>query len=654
MQLRHIEITNFRPYREAEIDLTDTDGHIHIIEGPQGAGKTSLHRAIQWGLYGGEGPVTNYKTNYNETAAELEEEEMGVRIKFRENGRDHLLEREIDRFNHDRKEAEERVILIIDGDKRWKDTNADEYIRDLLPEQLKEFFFLDGEKIQDLIDDERGMRAKKDIETVLKHEAIINARDDLEGLIKDRFENERDRIEEDRRERSELDDAISELREEKRGLKERREELKDERSEVAKGIEDTRREIEQYDEELIEQLDEYDDEIRRLENEKQGALDRMKKAWADLHVGILSETIDRSVGDLDEEEARLERLRSALQKQEVVESLQREARQEGRCPICGNEHVESVLDAHTEGEEVDASEVELTREIGRVREKKKVLLDAPVPEESPNQAAMSVQELRDDIREKEADREEVMSEYGGRPEEGRKERLESNLTSLEKKQDRLDEEWEEVREELDEIDDKIESKRNQKRRKDGQQAYDEILNKIDAAETAIGHLDNIRREHIEQKRDGIKEKMNEVFEVVSRSEFIKGRYQGIEFRGDPGDEDSFVLELVKNNGERKAMQDRPPSAGETQLTALSFIFGLNEYAKYSTTIVFDTVAGRLDLQNSKAQGEFFTTLDEPIMLLVTDAELQKLEPAIEDDIGVHHRIRPTSNMNSELNEVSRR
>jgi DNA sulfur modification protein DndD len=273
---------------------------------------------------------------------------------------------------------------------------------------------------------------------------------------------------------------------------------------------------------------------------------------------------------------------------------------------------------------------------------------------SPNQAATNVQELRDKIREKEGEREEVMSEYGGRPEEGQKERLESNLQSLEEKQRDLDDEWSRVREDLDEIDERVESLRNQKRRKDGQQAYNEILDKIEAAETAIDHLDNIRREHIIQKRDGIKDKMNDVFEVVSQSEFIKGRYQGIDFRGDPGDEDSFVLELIKTNGERKAMEDRPPSAGETQLTALSFIFGLNEYAKYSTTIVFDTVAGRLDLQNSRAQGEFFTTLDEPIMLLVTDAELQKLEPAIEDDIGVHYRIRPTSKMNSELKEVQRR
>lgn len=652
MQLQHIDITNFRPYRNVDIDLTNTDGHIHIIEGPQGAGKTSLHRAIQWGLYGGEGAVTNYKSNFNETAANNEEEEMGVRIKFKENGRDHILEREIDRFDHERPKAEERVVLIIDGDTRHQGEDANDYIRDLLPAQLKDFFFLDGEMIQDLIDDERGMRAKQDIETVLKHEAIINARDDLEALISDRFEAERDRIEGEREERSELDDEIAELREKKRELKERQEELREERAEVAGDIKETREEIKRYDQELIERLNELDDEIRQLESDKQNSLEEMQQSWADLHVGILADTVDDAVDQLREREARFESLRTALQKQEIIESLQQEAK-EGRCPICGNEHVESVEDAHI-GEEVDASEVELTREITDCRRKSKTLRDAPLPPMSPNQAATNVQALREQIRDKEREREEVMSEYGGRPEEGQKERLESNLQSLEEKQRELDEEWSDVRDELEEVDEKIESKRNQKRRKDGQQAYNKILDKIEAAETAIDHLDEIRREHIEQKRDGIKDKMNDVFEVVSQSEFIRGRYKGIDFRGDPGDADSFVLELIKTNGERKAMEDRPPSAGETQLTALSFIFGLNEYAKYSTTIVFDTVAGRLDLQNSRAQGEFFTTLDEPIMLLVTDAELQKLEPAIEDDIGVHYKIRPTSQMNSNLEEVKRR
>lgn len=647
MQLRNIEITNFRPYRDAEVDLIDTDGHIHIIEGPQGAGKTSFHRAVQWGLYGGEGPTTNYKTNWNETARENGDERMGVRIKFEEEGRDHILHREIDRFSHDRQEAHEKRVLIIDGDTRREGEDADEYIRDLLPEQLKEFFFLDGEMIQDLIDDDTGVEVKEDIETVLKHEAIINAREDLQSLIKDRYEPERDRIENERDERSELDDWISELREERRELRERREELKEERQEVADDIEETREELEQYNEELIEELNAYDEAIRDLEREQRETAQQMKEAWEEIHVGILSEPIAEAQEQLREQEEHYEELRTTLQKQDIVQRLQRQVKKEGRCPICGNNHVHDVPDVSFQ-DEVEVSEVELTRKITECRERHRRLSEAPRPDVSPVRAANRVQELREEIRTKEREQEELLQEYGGRPQEGQKEQYEEMLRSLNRKQEELDAEWDEVRERIQELDDEIEQKRNEKQRKDGEQAYKQIRAKIKAAEMTIEHLDEIRHDHIEQKRDNIKDEMNVVFDQVSQSEFIKGRYEGIDFRGNPEDEDSFVLELIKQGGERKAMDDRPPSAGEAQLTALSFIFGLNEWAKYSTTIVFDTVAGRLDLQNSKAQGDFFTTLDEGIILLVTDAELQKLRPAIEADIGRHYRIRPDEEMDSKL------
>lgn len=647
MQLRHIEITNFRPYRAAEVDLTDADGHIHIIEGPQGAGKTSFHRAVQWGLYGGEGPTTNYKTNWNETAREEGDERMGVRIKFEEEGRDHILNREIERFTHGRQEAHEKRVLIIDGDTRREGENADEYIRDLLPEQLKDFFFLDGEMIQNLIDDDTGVEVKEDIETVLKHEAIINAREDLQSLIKDQYEPERDRIENERDERSELDDRISELREERRELRERRDELREERQEVVDNIEETREELEAYNEELIEELNAYDEEIRDLEHDKRETAEQMKEAWEDIHVGILSEPIAEAQEQLREQEEHYEELRSTLQKQDLVQRLQQQVQKEGACPICGNDHVQDVPDVSFQ-DEVEESEVKLTRRITDCREKDRRLADAQRPDVSPVKAANRVQELREEIRTKEQEQDELLQEYGGQPQEGQKEQFEEMLRSLNRKQEELDDEWDQVRERIQELDDEIEQKRNEKQRKDGEQAYKRIRAKIKAAEVAIDHLDTIRHEHIQQKRDNIEEEMNAVFEQVSQSEFIKGRYEGIGFRGEPGDEDSFVLELIKQGGERKAMDARPPSAGEAQLTALSFIFGLNEWAKYSTTIVFDTVAGRLDLQNSKAQGDFFTTLDEGLILLVTDAELQKLRPAIEADIGEHYRIRPDEEMNSKL------
>lgn len=264
-----------------------------------------------------------------------------------------------------------------------------------------------------------------------------------------------------------------------------------------------------------------------------------------------------------------------------------------------------------------------------------------------------IQRLRNEIRKEEGKRQELMEEFGGRPTdaEGQKQRYKENINRLESRLDEIQDELDEKAEKIKDLQSERDRIQREKQKKSGQKTIDDTIEKIESAEQAIDHLDGIREAHIEQKREAIKQKMDEVFKQVSQSEFIKGRYKGIDFAGDAEDDDSFVLELVKNDGSKKAMNDHPPSAGETQLTALSFIFGLNEYAKYSTTIVFDTVAGRLDLDNSRAQGQFFTTLEEPIVLLVTDAELQQLEQSIKGYTGVHYVIKPDKNMDSTMELV---
>lgn len=650
MQLQRIEISNFRPYREAEVDLTDTDGHIHVIEGPQGAGKTSLHAAIQWGLYGGRGPGTNYRANWNETAQEEEDEEMYVHIEFREDARDHILKRSIRNFSHGQERATEEVTLIIGGDTHKSGDDAQEYISELLPKQLKDFFFLDGEKIQTLVDDDEVVDVKEDIETVLKHQAIINAREDLQAVIKDRYEPKRNRLEKEKAKRDEFTQKIREHRNAKQDLKKRRENLLEERDEVSDDIEEVKTEIERHDEEVIQALDDVKEDIRDLEGDKQESLSDLRDAWEKVPIAIVSDVVQEVCEDIHSKEVHYESLRSSLERQDILRDLQQKA-SDGMCPICGNEHPDDLPELDFD-DEVEESEATLSQQIYQCRQTIRTLREAPLPEVPPTEPAQRLQQIREDLRNKEAEEDALMDDVGGRPEEGERQRLEDQLRSLQSRQDEIERELDNIRNDIRERDDNIDTLQGKKRKKKGREAIDKVQDKIDAAQTAIDHLDTIRSRHIAEKRTAIKDTMDTVFEQVSQSEFISNRYNGIGFRGAPEEEDSYVLELVKNGNERKDMKNRPPSAGETQLMALSFIFGLNEYAKYSTTIVFDTVAGRLDLENSRAQGEFFASLDEPIILLVTDAEMAKLEEAIEDYLGKRYRIRPDEDMNSTLELVN--
>jgi DNA sulfur modification protein DndD len=651
MKFERIKLRNFRPYRDVEVDFTLSDGQIHIIEGPQGAGKTSFHKAIQWGLYG-DSEYDNFRQNWNATAREEDEREMFVEIKFTEDNIDHLLRREISSFNPDLERAYEDLKLVIDGENRYEDERAQDEINELLPEQLKEFFFLDGERIRKLIDDETGRKVKEDIETILKHQAIIHAKEDLEYVIDNKYESELERAREEKSEREELNQEYKEIRDEIAELERQRDELRDERGEKKRTLEQTREELEKYDDELAEQLQSREDNIADLKADKASELDDLRDAWTQLPYAILEDTINEILNDLEERVDDLIDLRSSVHKQEIVQDLQQEAL-DGRCPICGDEHVETVPEVHANDGEDVKSEASLTDQIHSLRQRINTLNSASPPDRIPGEVMGEIQRLRNEIRKEEEKRQELMEEFGGRPTdaEGQKQRYKENINRLESRLDEIQDELDEKAEKIKELQSERDRIQREKQKKSGQKTIDDTIEKIEAAEQAIGHLDGIREAHIEQKREAIKRKMDKVFNQVSQSEFIKGRYKGIDFAGDAEDEDSFVLELVKNDGSKKAMNDHPPSAGETQLTALSFIFGLNEYAKYSTTIVFDTVAGRLDLDNSRAQGQFFTTLEEPIVLLVTDAELQQLEQSISGHTGVHYVIKPDKNMDSEMELV---
>lgn len=654
LSIQAVEITNFRPYREASVDFTETDGHVHVIEGDQGAGKTSFHRAVQWGLYGGDGPTHNYKTNWNADAREEEYEEMEVRIKLSEAGDSHVLHRDIKRFNHGDKRAIER-LRIMSGDEPLKGDDAQEFINSRVPEDLKDFFFLDGEEIRDLIEEQRGEEIREEIEKVLKHTAILHATEDLDSVLDDRYKPKYSELEEEHEERSKLQEKISGLEEEKADLRDELNGLESNKESLEDDLEEARELLEERNEEVMRQISDLENRIADLRSERLDLADDLKQAWEHLPLGILSEEIEELRDELTAEINECDRRLAEANEQELLDDLVAEAK-DGECPICGgtDHDIKDVQPPDPADSEERLCEAEIEERKVTCRQRRDILTSAPAfdpAEHSPGPIADELSETENDITETEADKDELLEEYGGEITESEKGDLEQSINSLRAQIDDLEENIEEKREEILDIKDEITEKRNEKKKKAGSDDLKEVQRKIEAAEDAEKVLRGVREAHIEKKREDIREEMNAVFDIVSQSEFISQRYDGIDFRGDPEDEDRFVIELVENDGDRKRMADHPPSAGETQITALSFIFGLNKFARYSTTIVFDTVAGRLDKTNSRAQGDFFGTLDEDIILLVTDSELEEIYGGIEDEIGKHYEIRMADDGSSEFQEV---
>ena len=649
MDIKSVEFRNFRPYRDTSANFRSDSGHIHVVEGPQGAGKTSFHRAIQWGLFGGDGPGHNYNTNWNDDARAEGDKEMHVEIQFLDSGHSYTLLREITSFNPDLERAKEKLHLMT-GDETMTGEDAQEFIHSRIPQELKDFFFLDGEEIQRLIDDEVGKEVKTEIEKVLKHTAILNGQEDLETLLDDRYRDNLDELESEYEERNELLSEITNKNEEKSGIRDDISSLRDDLEDVESNLEKAREMLKERNKEAHDKINDLESDLEDLAKEELDTAKDLQKGWEQLPVEVLSDEIEDLCISLRKEEQKIEQQLEDAQRREIIQELTEDAAN-GPCPICGTENCTPDHADHTTDEET--ASIDLNQRLVQCQQRRETLESIDEFDYSlvPSGLEEDLIEIREGRKKISEERDELMDEYGGQLTDSEKGDLKASVSELESQKEDIEQEIDDKEDDLEEIEREIKKLKAEKKEKAGNSDINRLEEKIEVAEEANESFNRIREAHIQNKRDKIREEMNDVFEMVSQSKFIKARYRGIDFKGDPHDDDEYVLQLVKNNGDRKRMDDHPPSAGETQLTALSFIFGLNKYARYSTTIVFDTVAGRLDLKNSRAQGEFFSSLDESVILLVTDAEYQKLGEKMGEEVGTHHRIEPNEDMDSILVEV---
>lgn len=144
MRLRSIELKNYRPYKgEVEVEFSEKDDeNIFILEGRNGAGKTSLHQAIQWCLYApymGGGKAHFDKIN-DSIESDQESSEMHVRLKFSHEGDEYNVVRQAKIVG----EARARTNLEIlknGGPVEKSEEKRQDILDNILPSNVSEFFF---------------------------------------------------------------------------------------------------------------------------------------------------------------------------------------------------------------------------------------------------------------------------------------------------------------------------------------------------------------------------------------------------------------------------------------------------------------------------------------------------------------------------------
>lgn len=180
MKLDYLYLKNYRQYREVRIDFAESDKeNFTIVEGPNGAGKTNLLNAITWCLFGDEKHLNLKKskglsiinTVVVDEAKDGDLLTVKAEIQFlKNNGKRVKIVRELKFKKQNGKTVEVPLphpspSIIFEGETDWSDPlNGEEasyQIKNLIPPSLEEYFFFDGERMNDYFKDNTGNDIQK-------------------------------------------------------------------------------------------------------------------------------------------------------------------------------------------------------------------------------------------------------------------------------------------------------------------------------------------------------------------------------------------------------------------------------------------------------------------------------------------------------------
>ena len=621
MKINSITLKNFRPYYGTHTInfATDAERHVTVIQGVNGAGKTSLFTALNWCLYGDDfvkrnigyiGELINRRALADggivETSVELRFTYQGI---FSDREVEFCAKREIQR--NLRLDGTARTItrlsLEITNWREFQDTEASNWIQAIIPENVSVHFFFDGEKIDNFtrpnrrtevesavrnvlkIDEiERGTRHLEDVANEYQRQVSKHASDKLKPLLEVR--------ETKKSLRSKLSKDI-ELRQEEVKLAKKQKQDIDARLEDIKGLRkliDERKAIEAELEQFKEKKVEYQEQTRRLAN--QGFIP-LAKPVLDKGLEILREIPT-----------------------ELPDTLLNELLDKMQC-LCGRPIRDQSPEMQTIKNLLNRS---ISTNLGHIAQEThgdlKHLVRTHV-EKIPS-------DLKSILRDEEELDQNVKTKKGRLEEIGRAlenfdhdeaNNLEKRRKEYEQSIPKLEGEINQIKGRIQEIDMEI-TKLSQKinTEKDSNAKAEELKRYSKLAEDSAKAMCKIYELYAENMRERVQSETEKIFKDLV--------WNGDHFRDVLLNKD-YELRVIDESGE-----DVLPelSAGQRQVLSLSFIAAMAKIAVHETIpqlteepfpIVMDTAFGRLSRKHRENITRVMPNIAKQLVLFVTDEEL---------------------------------
>jgi DNA sulfur modification protein DndD len=630
--IERIEIENFGPYYERQsLDLGSGDHPLIVIHGENMSGKTSLLNAVRWGLYGyakdrGGRPMP-VRNLINDDAYAEGNRRVSVRLHIQTaEGKAVVLRRQRQlrsRGADGSKDAdfEEVLAVEVDGDV-LPQSQFDDLVNTLLPQDISQFFLFDGELLNEYENlvreggDQSALRVKQSIEMILGVPAARRGRDDMRTL---RASAERKYNREAKKD-SEASEAAEALEFELASQEARSRDVEA----LGTQLESAQSELRQLESDL-KRYDELREDVGRLEalREAQKEVDaREKQLMADRRTDVAQLWRDALRPRLDHELDRLDRERSEIEA--ALKDLHYTERRladlkaavgDKTCKTCGQSMPEEAT-ARTQAELVDATRAaealkskadpkrlqEIAGTIKHLRDIVPAGVEEAIAQIERDLGVLRLERYKNVQKEgllverlKDVDPDKILK-Y-----EGKRDSLLRHAATIQLERDRK-------QQEISEAETRIAALRRQLREKDlpalrRLRREVEILERLEALFTAA------IEELIDDLRSRVETEATDIFKELTTDK----TYSGLRIN------EMYGLTILDAKGKTVTVR----SAGAEQVVALSLIGALNRLAIRKGPVIMDTPFGRLDVKHRANILRFVPALAEQVVLLVHGGEINR-------------------------------
>jgi DNA sulfur modification protein DndD len=637
MKLERIVLENFRQYYgQQKLTFAKTkDRNVTVIHGINGAGKTSLFLAINWCLYGRN--VENIKVIDNvgeliskeaaEQAQPGDEIQTSVMIAFRHNGERYIVKRiltgsklltgelavdNLDQFTMMRQRPDGKAVQV---------KNPLGTMNAILPVNAREYFFFDGEKIDNFAKPEASAQVKEAIYQVLRLEMLERSQRHLENTATN-YRRELKRV---------SGGELREFLEQDENLRQEREKQSKRKEELEQQVESAQDKIKDINEKLRDsknakalqqQRDQFEKALKQRREELAKTIEEIRNGATASYSVLAQPAIQQALGILNEKRERGE-IPSNIRQQFIQDLL------EQMVCICGR-----PLSEHSQEHQRllslmnKAVPTSLEDDILNTSAVLANFADKSQQQQSAIHTQMQRRaELIDFIRDLDAELDDVSRQLKGSPLEEIS-RLEEKRRSFQEDIDGynleigvLSQKIEQMSKDINALEKKISTARKQAKQQR------ELSMKYELAQKAADAITEMYQAHADNMRQQIEARTKEIFR---RLVWKDSHFQDVHLGSD------FNLEVIDRYGK----QARPElSAGERQVLSLSFITAMAQVSEEEAPLVMDTPFGRLSSHHRNSITTELPQLTSQLILFVTDEELRdEARRNLEDRIGAEYRL----------------